>query len=70
VHPRQVRPINRVFSPTDAEVARAQQLIDAFRNAESEGRGAIQFQGMMVDYANVRWAEQILSVARGEHSSN
>ena len=70
VHPRQVRPINRVFSPTDAEVERAQQLIDAFRDAESQGRGAIQFQGMMVDYANVRWAEQILSVTRGEHSSN
>jgi citrate lyase subunit beta / citryl-CoA lyase len=64
VHPRQVKTINEVFSPTDAEVERAQKLIDAFRGAESQGRGAIQFQGMMVDYANVRWAEQILSVAR------
>jgi citrate lyase subunit beta/citryl-CoA lyase len=64
VHPGQVKPINRVFSPTDAEVERAQKLIDAFRAAESQGRGAIQFQGMMVDYANVRWAEQILSAAR------
>jgi len=64
VHPDQVKPINRVFSPTDAEVERAQKLIDAFRAAESQGRGAIQFQGMMVDYANVRWAEQILSAAR------
>ena len=64
VHPSQVGPINRVFSPTDAEVERAQKLIDAFRGAETQGRGAIQFQGMMVDYANVRWAEQILSLAR------
>jgi citrate lyase subunit beta/citryl-CoA lyase len=64
VHPRQVAPINRVFTPTDAEVERAQKLIDAFRSAETRGRGAIQFQGMMVDYANVRWAEQILSLAR------
>jgi citrate lyase subunit beta/citryl-CoA lyase len=64
VHPRQVAPINRVFTPTDAEVERAQKLIDAFRSAETQGRGAIQFQGMMVDYANVRWAEQILSLAR------
>jgi citrate lyase subunit beta/citryl-CoA lyase len=64
VHPRQVKTINEVFSPTDAEVERAQKLIDAFRGAESQGRGAIQFQGMMVDYANVRWAEQILSVTR------
>jgi citrate lyase subunit beta/citryl-CoA lyase len=64
VHPRQVKTINQVFSPTDAEVERAQKLIDAFRAAESQGSGAIQFQGMMVDYANVRWAEQILSVTR------
>jgi len=64
VHPRQVALINRVFTPTDAEVERAQKLIDAFRSAETQGRGAIQFQGMMVDYANVRWAEQILSLAR------
>ena len=64
VHPRQVAPINRVFTPTDAEVERAQKLIDAFRSAETQGRGALQFQGMMVDYANVRWAEQILSLAR------
>jgi citrate lyase subunit beta/citryl-CoA lyase len=64
VHPRQVKAINHVFSPTDAEVERAQKLIDAYRDAESRGRGAIQFRGMMVDYANVRWAEQILSVTR------
>jgi len=64
VHPNQVTSINRVFSPTDAEIERAQKLIDAFRGAESQGRGAIQFEGMMVDYANVRWAEQILSVTR------
>jgi citrate lyase subunit beta/citryl-CoA lyase len=64
VHPSQVKPINQIFSPTDAEVERAQKLILAFREAESQGRGAIQFQGMMVDRANVQWAEQILSVTR------
>ena len=69
VHPSQVRSINRIFSPTDAEVERAQKLIDAFRDAESQGRGAIRFQGMMVDRANVQWAEQILSAARRQRSS-
>jgi citrate lyase subunit beta/citryl-CoA lyase len=69
VHPSQVRSINQIFSPTDAEVERAQRLIDAFRGAESQGRGAIRFQGMMVDRANVQWAEQILSAARRQHSS-
>jgi citrate lyase subunit beta / citryl-CoA lyase len=64
VHPRQVKSINQIFSPTDFEVARAQKLIDAYREAESRGRGAIQFEGMMIDRANVQWAEQILSLAR------
>ncbi len=64
VHPSQVTPINQIFSPTDVEVERAQKLIAAFREAESQGRGAIRFEGMMIDYANVRWAEQILSVTR------
>lgn len=69
VHPSQVRAINQIFSPTDAEVERAQKLIDAFRDAETQGRGAMRFQGMMVDRANVQWAEQILSAARRQHSS-
>jgi citrate lyase subunit beta/citryl-CoA lyase len=64
IHPRQVRVINEVFSPTSAEVDRARRLIDAFRIAERQGRGAVKFEGMMVDYANVRQAEEILSIAR------
>jgi len=59
-----VKSINQIFSPTDAEVERAQKLIDAYREAESRGRGAIQFEGMMIDRANIQWAEQILSLAR------
>jgi citrate lyase subunit beta/citryl-CoA lyase len=67
IHPRQVPVINRVFSPTPEELERAQQMIEAFRIAEAAGHGAIRFQGMMVDYANVRRAEQILALASPRH---
>jgi citrate lyase subunit beta/citryl-CoA lyase len=63
IHPRQVTAINQSFSPTQAEVEYARRLIDAFRQAEAGGRGAVAFEGMMVDYANVRWAEQVLTIA-------
>jgi citrate lyase subunit beta/citryl-CoA lyase len=63
IHPRQVAVINAVFSPTAQEVDRARKLLQVFRAAEAEGRGAVQFQGMMVDYANVKRAEQILALA-------
>src|SRR5882757_8440261 len=63
IHPRQVPVINRIFSPTLEELERAQKMIEAFRIAEAAGHGAIRFQGKMVDYANVRRAEQILALA-------
>ena len=63
IHPRQVPVINEVFSPTSAEIDRARKLLEVFRAAEAEGRGAVQFQGMMVDYANVKRAERILALA-------
>jgi citrate lyase subunit beta/citryl-CoA lyase len=67
IHPRQVPVINRVFSPTPEELERAQKMIEAFRIAEAAGHGAIRFQGMMVDYANVRRAEQVLALASSIH---
>ncbi|MDB5460593.1 MAG: CoA ester lyase [Caulobacteraceae bacterium] len=65
IHPRQVEVLNRAFSPTPAELERARGMLEAFQKAEAQGRGAIQFQGMMVDYANIRWARQILAVPQG-----
>jgi citrate lyase subunit beta/citryl-CoA lyase len=64
IHPRQVAVINEVFSPTAEEVDRARKLVDAFRESEALGRGAVEFGGMMIDYANVRWAKRILELAR------
>jgi citrate lyase subunit beta/citryl-CoA lyase len=64
IHPRQVSVINTTFSPTPEQVVRARRLIEAFRAAEAQGRGAVKFEGIMVDYANVRQAEQIVALAR------
>ena len=64
IHPRQVAVINEVFSPTAEEVDRACKLIAAFSESESVGRGAVKFRGMMIDYANLRWARRILELAQ------
>lgn len=61
VHPRQVATINGAFAPTSAEIERARRMLDAFRAAEARGLAAIKFEGMMVDYANAKIAEQLLS---------
>ena len=63
IHPTQVDVMHTVFSPSDLEVAYARGLIAAFRDGEARGVGAVKYEGMMVDYANVRLAERTLALA-------
>ena len=63
IHPTQVDVMHTVFSPSAQEVAYARGLIAAFREGEARGVGAVKYEGMMVDYANVRLAERTLALA-------
>jgi citrate lyase beta subunit len=64
IHPRQVAPIQRVFTPTPEEVAAAQALVDAFNAHQAEGRGVFEYQGRMVDMPMIRAAMSVLQRAR------
>jgi citrate lyase subunit beta/citryl-CoA lyase len=63
IHPTQVDIMHDVFSPTAEEIEYARGLLEAFREGEARGLGAVRYRGMMVDYANVRLAERTLSLA-------
>ena len=58
IHPTQVDVMHEVFSPSAEEIEYARGMIAAFREGEARGVGAVKYQGMMVDYANVRLAER------------
>jgi citrate lyase subunit beta/citryl-CoA lyase len=49
VHPKQVAASNRVYSPSDAELALAREIVAAFDAAVKEGRGAFALHGRMID---------------------
>lgn len=63
IHPSQLDVMHQVFSPSADEIRYAKGLVQAFREAEALGIGAVRYEGMMVDYANVRLAERTLSLA-------
>ena len=63
IHPGQVEPINSVFSPTDAEVAHATRVVDAFAQAEAGGLASIQLDGQFIDYPIVESARRVLAMA-------
>ncbi|HAJ18563.1 MAG TPA: CoA ester lyase, partial [Rhodospirillaceae bacterium] len=41
IHPSQVAMANELFSPSEADVTKAQRILDAMAQAQKEGKGAV-----------------------------
>ncbi len=63
VHPSQVEVANRVWAPDEAEVDAARRVIEAFAEAEREGRGVVTVDGRMVENLHVANARRTLATA-------
>jgi malyl-CoA/(S)-citramalyl-CoA lyase len=63
IHPSQIAPSNQAFSPSDKEVADAHRVLAAMEEAAREKRGAVQIDGRLIDVANLRMAQNIVSLA-------
>lgn len=61
IHPAQVGVINAVFTPSEAEVARARAIVDAF--AAAGDPGVIGLDGEMLDRPHLRRAARLLARA-------
>ena len=64
IHPDQVPIANDVFSPSEAELSWAREILVANAEAEREGRGSFALNGQMVDAATLRMAHSTLARAR------
>ncbi len=62
IHPSQIDLANGVFSPPQQEVDRARRILDALKEAETQGRGAAQLDGRMIDAASARMAANIVEI--------
>ncbi|CAN5416558.1 CoA ester lyase [soil metagenome] len=63
IHPRHLEVANQVFTPSAAEIARAQRLIQVFDEQQAAGAGAFELDGKMVDMPMVRAAKRVLARA-------
>ena len=64
IHPKQVEPIQHVFTPKPDEIEDAQRLVNAFNNNQNEGTGVFQYEGKMIDMPMIRAALGILERAK------
>ena len=63
IHPSQIALANEVMSPSDAEVTRARRILEAMKEAEAQGKGAVSLDGRLIDYASIRQAEVLVKKA-------
>ncbi len=63
IHPRQVALANEVFTPSDAAVAEAREILAAMQEAKAKGEGATVYKGRLVDIASIKQAEGIVRQA-------
>lgn len=63
IHPSQIELANQVFSPTDAELDRAQRILVALEEAAAQGKGAASLDGKMIDAASARMANNVVASA-------
>lgn len=63
IHPDQVPVANEVYAPTADEITRAEANVAAYREAEAKSRGAVGVNGVLVDAAHVKQAQQTLARA-------
>ncbi len=63
INPRQIDVVNEVFTPTEKEIAKAQTIIAAIKEARQRGSGVISVNGKMVDRPVVIRAERIIALA-------
>jgi citrate lyase subunit beta / citryl-CoA lyase len=64
IHPSQIEPANRLFSPSAEELEEARAIVEAFGRPENAGKGVIGVNGKMAEIMHLREAERMLALAK------
>ena len=63
IHPAQVEPVQRAFTPSDEAIAYAKRIVETFEASQKEGKGAYSLDGKMIDMPLLRNAKKVLDRA-------
>ncbi|MBF0268345.1 MAG: CoA ester lyase [Alphaproteobacteria bacterium] len=63
IHPKTIETANRVFSPSDQDVAAAKKIVASFEAAKAQGKGVVVVDGRLVEHLHVQEALRVLALA-------
>ena len=64
INPRQVEEIHKIFSPSSAEIERAEAILQVAEEAKQKGLGVFSFKGKMVDLPVIKRAQALYDSAK------
>ena len=64
-HPRHIETVNRIFSPSEEDISASRRMIQAYGEAEAQGKGAASLDGKMIDIAMYRMGLETIAKAEG-----
>lgn len=63
IHPRQIRVIHENYAPDEAEIEKAQKIVNAFIEATAKGLGVVSLGTKMIDPPVVKRAQKLIDLA-------
>lgn len=63
IHPNQIEPCNKTFSPSEEEVVQARKMIAAFDLPENKNKGVVSIDGRMVERLHAEMARRTVAIA-------
>lgn len=63
IHPKQIEGANRIYAPSDDDIAHAKRLIAAHEEAQAQGAGVTTLDGRLVEVLHVAAANRLLAKA-------
>ena len=60
IHPKQIAILNRVFTPSEAQIAHAERILKAFADADT---GLVVVDGKLIEKPVLREMQRLLSIA-------
>jgi citrate lyase subunit beta-like protein len=64
IHPNQVGPVQEAFTPSSEAIAYAKRVAETFEAHQSDGKGAYDLDGKMIDLPLLKNAQKVLERAR------
>ncbi len=62
IHPNQIELANKIYSPTKKELKDAKEMLEAIEKSSKNGKGAIAFNGKLLDIVTIKQAKNIVEL--------